>query len=239
MPCRPPRHKNHARSQAKLLTESDCRARLANIATFADEYAGIPMSFKGQEVVVHKSYKFAHIFNDKSQKEGKGPKIKNTWRHPQGYDVCLYERSTGKTAHFKSAPASAAAMLMSVVEVTNNWTMECESRALEKLRGLIKPHLFEMYQLTGMFLETSKRSGLTYFFRRLRPTLVLTPHRGESVEVLCCLCLHPMGYYKGSWGGVMVPTDEVVAHLMLMRGDEADYWRQANHHAAWRKESGL
>lgn len=239
MPARPPRHATHRRSVNKGMTEANYRQCIDSIATFADEYAGIPMTFKGQEVIVHKSYKFAHVFNQKSLKQGTGPEIVNRWRHPNGYDVCIYHLTNGRARHIKSAPMSAAALVFSTLEVCNAWTMECETKALEKLRSLIRPHLFDAYQLTGQFLETSKRSGLTYIFRRLRPTIVLTPHRGDEIQVLVCLCLHPMGYYKNSWGGVMVPTDEVIAHLMLMRGSEADYWRQANHHAAWRKESGL
>lgn len=240
MPARPPRRKTDAKHRrGPNITEDEYRKRIAAIATHGDEYAGIPMTFEGQEVIVHESYKFAEVFNRKSLKETARPKIVNHWRHPQGYDVYVLRRSTGKAYHAKDAPKSTAAMVLGTIEIASAWTMECESRALEKLRELIPPHLFDMYQLTGQFLQTSKRSGLTYIFRRLRPTMVLTPHRGANMEVLCALCLHPMGYYKGTWGGVMVPTDEVIAHLMLMRGDEADYWRQANQHPAWRKESGI
>lgn len=238
MPARPPRaKKRHASLNGT--TEGEHRERLKRIATFADEYAGIPMTFKGQECVIHPSYRFAKIFNDKSMKQGTGPKIINRWRHVQGYDVNICHRSTGKAYVEKSVPPSGARMMFAVLEVSKAWTMQCEERALEKLSEMIKPHLFDAYRLTGSFLETSKRSGLTYIFRRLRPTVVLTPHRSDEMEVLCCLCLHPMGYYKNSWGGVMVPTDEVIAHLCLMRGDEAEYWKQANQIAAWRTESGL
>jgi hypothetical protein len=37
----------------------------------------------------------------------------------------------------------------------------------------------------------------------------------------------------------MVPTDDVIAHLLFMRGDEAGYWGQANHHSASAPEAGL
>jgi hypothetical protein len=74
--------------------------------------------------------------------------------------------------------------------------------------------------------------------RRLKPTIALSGATGE-IKALCGLCLHPIGFYNGTWAGCMVPTDEVIAHLMLMRGDESDFWRQANQHPAWRAESGL
>ena len=94
----------------------------------------------------------------------------------------------------------------------------------------------KQYLLTGMFLETSKRSGVHYLFRRLRPTVAISP---SSTKILCTLCLHPIGYYAESWAGAMCPTDDVVAHLMLMRADEPMFWRRANQHAPWRPEAGL
>lgn len=239
MPTRPPR-KKRAQVPAQLRTEAGYRDAINRIATHADEYAGIPMTFEGQQVIVHKSYRFAHVFNQKSQKEGTGPLVVNHWQHPSGYEVNILHRASGKAYHVKSHNNNGIKLLFSTIDVAKAWTLECENKALEKLRSMIRPHLFEMYQLTGNFLETSPRSGLTYIFRRLRPTVVLTPHNpGEEVRVLCCLCLHPMGYYKQSWGGVVVPTDEVIAHLSLMRGDEWEYWKQSNQHPAYRKESGL
>jgi hypothetical protein len=51
--------------------------------------------------------------------------------------------------------------------------------------------------------------------------------------------MHPLGYYGRSWAGCMVPTDDVIAHLLFMRGDEARFWGQCNHHEPWRPEAGL
>jgi hypothetical protein len=118
------------------------------------------------------------------------------------------------------------------------WLVETEMIAQQKLMTLIKPHLFNAYFLTGMFVETSKRSRLTYVFRRLRPTIVIS-WKGGKGEPICTLCLHPIGYYDDSFAGSMCPTDEVIAHLMLMRGDEHLYWKRANQHEPWRPESGL
>ena len=118
------------------------------------------------------------------------------------------------------------------------WGFEQESAAVTTLAGLVRHRHFKQYMLTGMFMETSKRSGLTYLFRRLRPTVVLSAATG-AMRVLCALCLHPIGYYAGSWAGAMCPTDDVIAHLMLMRGDEPMFWRRANQHPAWRPEAGL
>jgi hypothetical protein len=37
----------------------------------------------------------------------------------------------------------------------------------------------------------------------------------------------------------MCPTDDVIAHLALMRGDEAMFWRRCNQHPPYRPEAGL
>ena len=77
-------------------------------------------------------------------------------------------------------------------------------------------------------------------FRRLKPTVAISlKGTDKSPRILCALCLHPIAYYEDSWAGAMCPTDDVIAHLALMRGDEAMYWRRANQHPPWRPEAGL
>lgn len=127
------------------------------------------------------------------------------------------------------------------------WGIEQERRAIDLLGTLLRHRNFKQYLLTGMFLETSERSGVTYMFRRLKPTVAMTMRSGlllsgrtsSGVRILCALCMHPIAYYSGSWAGAMTPTDDVVASLMMMRGDEHMFWRRANQHAAYRPEAGL
>lgn len=161
--------------------------------------------------------------------------INHWWSHQRKGEVVVVEdRKTGKRfgrqishengvkhrAHFGTLQASQV------------WSLEAELTAIDKLAGLIKEHLFAAYVMTGTFIETSRRSGITYQFRRNRPTIAMRNNRqgSEQVTILCGLCLHPIGFYQGTWAGSMVPTDEVIAHLMLMRGDEPLYWRRANQH---------
>lgn len=118
------------------------------------------------------------------------------------------------------------------------WGLEQEERALVTLSGLVSDYQLKCYLLTGMFLESSKRSRVMYAFRRLRPTVALSM-RGPEVNILCALCLHPIAFYEDSFAGAMTPTDDVIAHLMLMRGDEAMLWRRSNQHRAHRPEAGL
>src|SRR5213596_4428728 len=78
------------------------------------------------------------------------------------------------------------------------WPVEAERKAQERLAGLIPADAFELYALTGHFPEVSKRSGVTYLFRRGRPTIAL--RQNEEVNYpLCALCLHPIGYYADTW----------------------------------------
>lgn len=92
--------------------------------------------------------------------------------------------------------------------------------------------------MTGGFIETSKRSGVTYLFRRLRPTLALKDNNGE-MKILCALCLHSIGFYRGTWAGALCPTDDVISHLVMMRGSEAKFWAHANQHHPVRPEAGI
>lgn len=121
------------------------------------------------------------------------------------------------------------------------WGIEQEHNALQLLGTLVRHHQMKQYLLTGMFLERSARSGLSYLFRKLKPTIVLDGRdkSATSTRILCALCLHPIAYYARSWAGAMCPTDDVVAHLMLMRGDEVMFWRRSSQHPPDRPEAGL
>ena len=118
------------------------------------------------------------------------------------------------------------------------WPVEAEKKAQEKLASLIPDDAFELYMLTGHFPEISKRSRVTYLFRKGRPTIAL--RQDEEVNyALCALCLHPIGYYGDTWAGVMCPTDEVIAHLLMMRGSEEKFWANANQHPLDRPAAGV
>lgn len=118
------------------------------------------------------------------------------------------------------------------------WSLETEFRAMATLQSLVTPRVFRMYLMTGSFLESSTRSKVMYIFRRLKPTIAMSGRTGQ-LRILASLCMHPIAYYEGSWAGAMCPTDDVLSHLMLMRGDEALYWKRANHHHASRPEAGI
>jgi hypothetical protein len=131
-------------------------------------------------------------------------------------------------------------VLLSTLGASDAWGLEQEHNAVQTLGTLIRHRQLKQYLLTGMFLEKSKRSHVSYLFRRLRPTIAISTRNGTAnAKALCALCLHPIAYYDGSWAGAMTPTDDVIAALMLMRGDEHMLWKRANQHPISRKDAGV
>lgn len=221
------------------------RNALRDIAAVRDDWSGIPMPLDGERLVVEPTWPTAKEFMAMGKKaepeidEFPGAKIRNSfWSWSRRSDIDIWEH--GGKIHWGLHPGvHHFAQDLRTLGCSDAWGIEQESAAVATLAGLVSHRAFTRYMLTGMFLETSKRSGITYMFRRLKPTVALTPHKGADIRILCALCLHPIAYYSGSWAGAMCPTDDVIAHLMLMRGDEPMFWRRANQHPAWRPEAGL
>jgi len=158
----------------------------------------------------------------------------------------LRDQATGRTRAVTepvSASMTRLKFALQTLGASAAWTLDAEANALTKLAGLLTAHQARTYMLTGSFLETSKRSRVTYLFRKLRPTVAMTPRNtnplNDSMRCLAVLCLHPVGFYQDTWAGCMTPTDDVIAVLLLMRGDEPGFWRQANQHDAWSPQAGL
>lgn len=163
--------------------------------------------------------------------------VRNAWFSSRlGRTVYIFQDANGQVSWglSKFDYVRRFQMLFNTMRATTAWTTDAEFTAVEKLATMIPEHLWQAYMLTGAFLETSRRSRVTYFFRRCRPTIAIRDER-----MLCTLCLHPTGYYEGTFAGSLCPTDDVIAHLLLMRGDEPLFWRRANQHAPDQPESGL
>jgi hypothetical protein len=230
-----------------LLEEFDCLAGYRNglkrMAAMVDEYAGLPIDLEGEDLCVEPSFKFAEIFNkpDPLDAPENGIKLRNRfWSKRHRCEVCVFEQGGKALAVPVRGSGNQVDALLRTMGVSYAWGVEQEGRAVQLLGRLLKHHLFKMYLLTGAFLESSERSGVTYIFRRLRPTVALVIDKPrENMRGLCTLCMHPIGYYRGSWGGAMCPTDDVVAHLQLMRADEHMFWRRCNQHPIGHPLSGL
>lgn len=201
------------------------------------------MPLEGESLVIEPSYKFAAIAKiGQSSVEDGGEftvaKLRNRFHsHIKGRDIYIFEQG-GRIDWGTETTVNHGDMELKTLGCADAWGIEQESRAVNLLATLVGHRAFKQYMLTGMFLESSPRSGVAYLFRRLRPTLALST-REEEVRILCALCMHPVAYYSGSWAGAMCPTDDVIAHLMLMRGDEVMFWRRCNQHPPWRPEAGL
>lgn len=218
------------------------RNQIRKMAQLADEYAGIPLPLEGMPLVIEPGYRAAAalMHRDSEACEEIPAHIKKRgsfWStHKRGLVLIWSEHDKIQcgiepgvhhiSQDLRCLGASAA------------WGIEQEASAIQLFASLVSHVQFKHYMLTGMFIETSPRSHVSYVFRRLRPTVALRT-RAEEIKILCAMCLHPIGYYEGCWAGVMCPTDDVIAHLMLMRGDERMFWARANQHPPYRPEAAL
>lgn len=167
----------------------------------------------------------------------------NEWYSPRWRcNIVIMRDPNGRIVHGKIPAFHHITYDLHTLGCSDAWGLEQEQRALQLLGGMVRHRQMKQYILTGMFLETSRRSGVTYMFRRLKPTVAVAPSNGDenaSMRILACLCMHPIAYYDGSWAGGMCPTDDVVAHLSLMRADEHLYWRRSSQHPPYKPEAGL
>lgn len=218
------------------------RNGLRRVAHDRREWAGIPMPLDGNRLVIEPTYPGAKELSDIGA-PAEGPEddckiINSWWSTSKRGTVYVYEQDGRRKAVLSRYAGHHFNMDFLTMGCAVAWGIEQEHKAVSTLGTLLRHHMFKTYLLTGMFIETSKRSRLMYVFRRLKPTVVLSMRKAEP-RIIATLCLHPIAYYAGTWAGAMTPTDDVVAHLMLMRGDEAMFWRRSNQHPAWRPEAGL
>ena len=227
------------------------RELVAKIGEHANEWAGVPYPLEGVQLVIEPKYRAATFLNNlhkPDHEDDEGITVINQWFDiAKKGEVFIWQEADGSRHHTILPAIHHIAQDLDTINCTQAWSLAAEMTAMDTLRGLITEHLFKMYFMAGMFLETSKKSNLTYIFRRLRPTVacsaranqVFHKSRDTSMRILACLCLHPIGYYKGTWAGAMCPTDDVIAHLLMMRADEPLFWKRTNHIPPWSPAAGL
>jgi len=221
------------------------RNALRAIGEERGDWAGIPMPLEGERLVVEPRYPNAEAFmrmgsDDPLPGRRVDPdaKHRNTfWSSHWRSDIVIVE-SGGRIKWGMVPGANHLRHDLRTLGCSEAWGIEQESNALQTLSGLLKHRAMKQYLLTGMFLESSPLSGVTYLFRKLKPTVAIHTVKGEA-KILCAMCMHPIAYYAGSWAGAMCPTDDVIAHLMLMRADEAMFWKRCSQHPAYRPEAGV
>lgn len=250
----PSPQRRHAPSSSRQSLEGDLsllerydghaflRNRLREIAQERGDWAGIPMPMSDMRLVVEPRYPNAQALmamGPQPEVEEAGVRQINTWYSPtRRCDILLYRHDDGRVEWGVRPAVHSLNMALNTLGGSDAWGLEQEARALQLLADLLPHRKFKQYLLTGSFLETSKRSRVTYLFRKLRPTVAIDAS-GATCRIMCALCMHPIAHYAGSWAGAMTPTDDVIAHLTLMRGDEAMFWRRSTQHPAIRPEAGL
>jgi hypothetical protein len=237
---------------------SGMRNAIREIAETRGEWAGLPMILEDQELTIEPTHPYAErltqagakaaalaVTREEDEMSGVLPpssaKLRNVfWSWHYRAPVAIMQEESGKIIWGPLQTPQQLGMQLQTLGASDAWGIEQESNAVKLLGTFVRHRQFKQYMMTGMFLEKSERSGVHYLFRRLRPTVALAASPGGGdMRMLCALCLHPIAYYSGSHAGAMCPTDEVIAHLMLMRADEHMFWRRANQHAPYRKEAAV
>lgn len=201
------------------------------------------MPLDGERLIIEPNFpKAAELMSigAKPPEDDDGWRLRNRWhsrRH--GCDILIMERE-GVISWGKLPAMHHLDHDLATLGCTDAWGVEQEGAAVRLLGEKVSHRQFKQYMLTGMFLERSRRSGVFYLFRRLKPTIALKgSDTSGQMRILAALCMHPIAYYAGSWAGAMCPTDDVIAHLMLMRADEHMLWKRSSQHPPYRPEAGL
>jgi len=238
-----------------LVTLAQASRHLAEAYWTREGWSGVPVPAPGLDLVLEPRYRFKGLedfrWNECYDEDGTRQvieeepppapsefRIVNSWWSDRLQMTIRVIHDARGHAHVGVRFEDRLSFTIRTLEAAAVWPIEAEEKAQKKLASLIPAHLLEVYLLTGHFPEISKRSQLTYLFRRGRPTIVLRQNDEVSYP-LCALCLHPIGYYGDTWAGVMCPTDEVIAHLLMMRGSEEKYWANANQHPIDRPAAGV
>lgn len=226
-----------------LDSHAHVRNALRKIAVAREDWAGIPLPLEGHTLVMEPTYpgaaELALIGQSETPREKPpGFKLRNVfWSSHKRCDVVIWNEYDKLYCGLEPA-CHHATQDLKTIGASDAWGIEQEANALALLAEHLKHRPFKQYLLAGKFIERSPRSDISYVFRKLLPTLAIST-RNDTVRVIAALCMHPIAYYAGSWAGAMCPTDDVIAHLMMMRADEPMFWRRCNQHPAYRPEAGL
>lgn len=240
----------------KDLVTLDEAARLVAEARIGhQDWSGLPLPVPGLSLVLEPRYKHRGIADFRWQQcydeEGnlqtldepqpappsEHRRVNSWWNEKyQAWVVVLHDKQGRARVGFE--PADRLAFTIRTMDAAVVWPVDAELKAQRKLATLIPEESFQLYQLTGQFAQLSKRSQVTYLFRRGRPTIAIRQDETGG-SPLCALCLHPIGYYADTWAGVMCPTDEVIAHLLMMQGSEEKFWANANQHPVDHPAAGI
>lgn len=157
--------------------------------------------------------------------------------------VCnIFPLESSLDVRVESRGEKAVAFLIRTVEA-NAYAhqIQAERKAQKLLRKHISKSQWLDYFISGAFWEVSS-SGKLYIFRKGFPTIACTcEEEGEKYNVtpMHTLCVHTGAYTEGTFAGSVCPTDDVIAHLLMMRTDEAHYLLSCNVHEFDAPQSGV
>jgi hypothetical protein len=180
-----------------------------------EDWQGIPIPLPDLPVVLNDRHPLREFFRDYDGTELQihvgGPsvdaeepeRIVNHWfSRKENATIFVYHKG-GKAFAAKEfcSPDQSMNRLdlwLTTIGASDAWDLDAEYKAREKLKGMLTERQWRQYDLTGSFLESSKRSGLMYVFRRLRPTIALSLGTGyiRPPRVQCLDALH-CGYKVG------------------------------------------
>lgn len=234
-----------AAEERAMPSYADLRRRVAELMLDRGEWAGCPMPIEGMRLHIEPTYPYQGLADllVKPEPDSEfdanglrpGERLVNSWySERKRAHVFIVQDAAGRAQSFV-LPQEPWVRRLDIgilgAQASNAHDLEAEMTATATLSDHITDEQLRQYMLLGQFLETSKRSGVTYVFRRVRPTIALRPRlHTDRVHVLAVLCMHPIAYYRDTTVGAMTPTDDVLAHLLLMRGDEKMFWRRCNQH---------
>lgn len=160
----------------------------------------------------------------------RGLMVRNSWNSLGDQTVTVVNTTDGPVAMKEYHGGDRIRKFLDSMQVRMDSPIstESEEKALLLLKDKISASQYRCYLLNGAFPERSKRSpGVFYFFRKGLPVIAVSFNKNKTGKILCCLCIHPYGYYEYTTAGVMCPTDEVIAQLLLMRANEHKFWAKA------------
>ncbi|HEU4754766.1 MAG TPA: hypothetical protein VFU47_16780, partial [Armatimonadota bacterium] len=151
------------------------------------EWAGVPVPLPGLALVIEDRYPYKGLEKIRIDDSGAveqsetesgglepGEELVNHWVSHRHRREVFVLRKDGRSI-VVSAPylpeRERLRYFINTSRVAVCWSVRAEAKATEKLSQLVSEHAVRNYLLTGAFVETSRRSGVSYLFRRLRPTL--------------------------------------------------------------------
>ena len=160
----------------------------------------------------------------------------NTWHPLEGLIIQVHRRvDTGEYLHIAEKAVDSRFSLL--IRSDSTRMRVTSSKAEQKARTELLKHLNGRQRrellLTGAFVEVS-RSDVHYRITSGRPTVAYRSEevsdRYKSIQFLAAMCLHPLGYYEDTFTGCLPPSDEMLAHLLMIRSSEHYFWRKATQH---------